>query len=550
MGSLPRTTGNASNKRCRIVGGVALVALAYVSLTIVGMARWYSPVPFWDMWGTYLYAYMAYLDGTWRNLFAQTNEHQVWISNIFYFWDIRFFGGRSLLLQPLNFLLAVGLWLTLAAIARRLLRAREDIVLPVILLLAAPTFSWLQEPNFTWGYQTQFFLAYLLPLAAFSCLAMAGRETAATRWFIGAVFLGIASLGSMANGVLVLPLMAVMALLQNTPRRAAMIAAIAALTLTFWFHGYRFVPRPSVELWDALVFVLSFLGLPFALILGAKAGLAAGFVFVAASIAHGWRWLRRATAREPLTLGLLVMLGYIGLSAASMALGRGNVEGAALALRYATPSLLGWSILGLLTLHAFLGHRRCGPIAAAAGIAIAIGLLPRQLTVMSDVGPITVHDKMYGALALKLRVRDPDTIDNIYPVDPDSLQFVWAVAADAERRGLSIMGEPALTAAAREIGKPAAAGFSPCAGHVDFERPTPDGQFNRVTGWIFDAEKTDVPKFVYIAGADTIEGIGVTGLIRRDVAEIVHARALMGGFSGFVRTNRAEKTLRILCRRE
>jgi len=532
-----------------ISGALALIPITYIGLTLVGMVRWYSPVPFWDMWGTYLYAYMAYLDGTWRNLFAQTNEHLVWISNVFYFLDIRFFGGRSLLLQTLNVLLAASLWLTLALVARRLLRARRELILPVVFILAAPTFSWLQEPNFTWGYQTQFFLAYLLPLAAFACLARAGEETASPAWFPAAVVFGVAAVGSMANGIFALPLMVGMALLQKAYRRAAFLAVLTALLLAFWFHGYRFIAHPVPEPLDAVKFILIFFGLPFALTLGPGAGIAAGSVFIGASVAHAWRWFAQRGAHEPLVLGLLFMLAYLGASSLSMAMGRAAMEGVEFSLRYATPSFLGWSILALLTLHAFLAHHIVRTAFIAVGAAAAVALLPAQLKVMDDTGPITVHEKMFGTLALKLQVRDPDTIDNVYPVDPDSLKFVMDTAADANRRGLSMMGDPALDAAARAIGAPVGNDFATCVGSIDIVTPTPDPRFARVIGWVYESEAGRVPVFAYIAGGETIEGVAVTGRDRPDVAAAVGPAALRGGFSGFVRAGTAQDALRILCRR-
>ena len=533
-----------------IAGALALIPVVYIGLTIMGMVRWYSPVPFWDMWGTYLYAYMAYLDGTWRNLFAQTNEHLVWISNVFYFLDIRFFGGRSLLLQTLNFLLAAGLWLTLALVARRFFSMRRELVLPVIFILAAPTFSWLQEPNFTWGYQTQFYLAYLLPLAGFACLAMAQEKTASPFWFPGAVFFGVASVGSMANGIFALPLMVTMALMQKAFRRAAFLAVLAVLLLAFWFQGYRFISHPVPELLDAAKFILIFFGLPFALTLGPGAGIAAGSLFVGASVAHAGRWFARSQAREPLVLGLVFMLAYLGVSALSMAMGRAAMEGVEFSLRYATPSFLGWSILALLTLHAFVENKAARAAFIAAGAAAAIALLPAQMKVMDDTGPRTVHEKMFGTLALKLQIADPETIDNVYPVDPDSLKFVMDTAADANRRGLSIMGDPALDAAARAIGTAAADdAYAPCAGHIDVVTQTADPRFARVVGWVYESEHSRVPAFAYLAGEHMIEGVAVAGRPRPDVAAAVDPRALRGGFAGFVRAGTAQDGLRILCRR-
>ncbi|MCA0202569.1 MAG: hypothetical protein LCH56_17375 [Proteobacteria bacterium] len=524
-----------------------LAALFFAGSTAVGMVRFYSPVPFWDMWGTYLYAYMAYLDGTWRNLFAQTNEHKVWLSNILFFLDIRFFGGRSLLLIPVNFLLAGAIWGILLVAAHGLLRERKTLVLYAAPLLVAPCFSWLQEQNFTWGYQTQFFLAYLVPLAAFMCLAAANVARRGTALFLGAVLLGVMSAGTMANGVLVLPLLVLVSLVMRNIKRAALLSVVAAATLLVWFDGYRFTAPHYPSVGDAALFLLTFLGHPFAVHFGPNAGAAAGGLFIAAALAHTTLWMR-APARPAMQTALLAMLAFIGLSGGLMALGRAAMDGAVLSSRYATPALMGWSILALLTLYALRDRAQALSVAIAAGVAVMVALAPAQWGAFGDAATATRHAKMTGALALKLGVEDPRAIGEIYPVDPDSLAFVMATAADADRRGLSIFADPDLGEAARRLGTRVDSSVTACMGAVDAIAPTRDRRYSNIQGWAFDRTSGKVPPFVLVADEDVIVGIAVTGARRPDVAERVDSRGLLGGFSGYLRAEAGPHALQLLCR--
>ncbi len=153
----------------------AVIPFIFFVVMAVGLVRWYTPVPFWDMWDAYLAAYIDYLDGNWRALFVQTNEHRIWFLDVLFYLDLTFFGGRSLLLVPFNGLLAVLTWAALAAVARHLLKDRPGLWPVTALALGPLCFSWLQEQNLSWGFQSQFFVAYLFPLAAFACLAMSFR---------------------------------------------------------------------------------------------------------------------------------------------------------------------------------------------------------------------------------------------------------------------------------------------------------------------------------------------------------------------------------------
>ena len=63
-----------------------LPALFVVS-TILGTVRWFSPVPFWDMWEHTVRFYTDVLDGRWSAFWDQANEHRIVISYALFWLD-------------------------------------------------------------------------------------------------------------------------------------------------------------------------------------------------------------------------------------------------------------------------------------------------------------------------------------------------------------------------------------------------------------------------------------------------------------------------------
>ncbi|MCA0199730.1 MAG: hypothetical protein LCH56_02690 [Proteobacteria bacterium] len=532
---------------------LSVIPIAFFVLMVIGLVRWYSPVPFWDMWDAYLAGYIAYLDGDWRWLFAQTNEHRIWFSNVLFFLDLRFLNGRSLLLIPANVALVLALWLTLGLISRALLKDTPRLWPVVSLALGPLCLSWLQEQNLSWGFQSQFFVAYLFPLVAFACLGLSDRSPHGRAWFVASLLFGLLSLGTMANGIAVLPLLVFMnlAMPRVSWRRTFIIVVVAVLSIAAWFQGYFTVARDHASLTQAATFVLTFFGLPVGEMLGSeKASYVAGTFFIVSTGGFTLFWLRTRTIESPLVLSLVAFLIYVGLSCAVIALGRAAIQpNAALVSRYATPSLMAWCALAILFAYLFRHQRNVRSVTIVLGILAAAGLWSAQRQVFRDTGPELVHQRMVGALALKMRVADRRAIGAIYPTDTDeAFNHVRTVADMAEVKKLSVMADPDLTFAVGQIGKPAGQGFHECAGALDQSEDI-DGEPNyvRVSGWVFDEKARRVPAYAYIGVNGVIEGLAAAGGVRRDVAGVRGEPAVRSGFTGFLRGVIAENASTLYC---
>jgi hypothetical protein len=377
----------------------------FITTAIIGAARWYSPVPFWDMWDGYIHFYADVQHGDWIAFFRQANEHRDIVTRILFWLDLRFFGGRSLLLIPTNIALILSIWFALAAAARKLLPTTLSLI--VTAGIAAPCFSWMQVENITWGNQSQFFLAYLFPLIAFQCLAMSTARGA--KWFIAALVMGVASLGTMANGVIVFPMMIVMYLMMigASWKRAITLALVFGISITLWLHDYTITPHEKAHFLDFTKFVLIFLGSPFTHVFNSHSlSYAAGVTYLGLSIVFLADWIKNRNGRDPMSLALIMFCGYVCAAAVAAASGRASNEiDAALVSRYSTPTVLGWSAIAILVANRFRARNDTVSLAALSAAFIAIVLFPIQTTALSEAGPDSVRMKMTAALAIRLAGR-------------------------------------------------------------------------------------------------------------------------------------------------
>lgn len=521
---------------------------------VIGALRWYSPVPIGDAWDGMLGFRLAQLAGEPGLWWAQHNEHRIVLARALFWLDFELFGGRMAFLIVANFVLVAAAVLVFAAVARWLPRpagARPNPRNAAWIwgsLLAGWLFQWMQFENFTRGFQSQFFMATLLPLAALVALARSGGADGRP-WFAAACLLGVASLGTMANGVLALPLMLAVALLTRQPRgRIAVLALLAAVGLAAYFTGYQSIAdhgslaqalreQPLALLRYALVY----LGGPFQKLLGdggpgTRIALVMGIVFVLATLPPALRaWHRRD--ESALALALLGFIAYVAATALATAGGRLNfgIE-QALSSRYSTPALMAWACLALLHADTLERHAARRPWRATVLLA-----LPCAAVLQTQIAALRSNDAVnfemdIAALALALDVRDADQVRIIYPAIDHALRLAEA----ARSRELSIFGRAPWQGLRRQLGQaaPALAGGS-CLGHVDaVDRFAGEARWVRVSGWIYDKTRGAVPRVAHFVAADGRSlGIALTGAPRSDVKNAIDSRASKAGFRGYLRAD-------------
>lgn len=503
------------------------IALAFAVLGILAGVRAHSPVPFWDMWDGSLGFYMRQQTdpSAW---WAQHNEHRIILARILFFLDLRFFGGQAIFLLVVNYVLAAAMFSLLAWCALRIaapLTTSMKIAAAVILSLA---YLWTQENNLTWGFQSQFFLAQLLPLVS---LVLLWRSTLPGKhrgwWFGASLAVSVIAAGSMANGVLASWLIVAGCLIGRQGWRRCALAMLVAIAVgSLYFHGFvspsenslatilRDQPRGVV--W----FLFAYLGSPFAHIVPGAAPnvpLAAAFggLTTVLAVYFGATALLRRRTSVDLELVIALFLAYLGASAAAVATGRAvfGLE-SAVASRYTTPALLVISCVIILGI-AGLSTRFAWARGRWAGILLAIPLLfvPLQWNAIRH-NPLADFERAVAAMALEMGARDDEQIMWTYPDSPRVLE----IAHEAAGQDLSIFSNPWIRDASDSIGQvytdaPAAGcGVVP---PVTTELPKSEG-WSRLQGGLVDERLGDALSTLYLLDAhDRIIGRGVLAVPER-----------------------------------
>jgi len=533
------------------------LALLFVALAVAGGLRAYSPIPVWDMWSAYLSFMDQAAEGGWRTWWGQHNEHRLLLARLFFWVDLRWFDGAGWFLIAVNYLLAaLAAWL-FCRILRHVEvapeRRAEMHALYVLVIIAL--FFWSQQDNLTGGFQSQFFLAQLIPLAALYALyrSLPGGRAA----FSLACLLGVLSAGSMANGVLALPLMtAYAALTRQGARRIGTLALLTALTLYAYFYDYAAPAHHSSPLQalrehplQVVRYVLYYLGSPFYHAFGGKGpgrsiALIAAVFLVGSALRFALQALRRRN-QSALPLALLFYIAYIGATAFGTAAGRllfGVSQ--SLTLRYSTPALMAWCALLVLYAPALLaleGRRRR---LVWAGLALTVALMLVYQTKALNSLADELFKRSIGALAIELRIKDEVELSHMYPTT--DVVEITAPAADRQR---SVFGMFPFKGARAQMG----ATFAPvalpaCQGMLETAESTAgDARFLRVAGWMYGASgkrEAQVVRFLDSGGRQV--GYALGGQVRADLRAQIAQAADGAGFRGYLSAAEAgpELTLR------
>lgn len=541
----------------------AFVALAvcYVSLAIIGGVRFYSAVPWLDAWDGYLNFYMIVSSGDWSAWWAQHNEHRILLSRLFFWLDITFFKGSGIFLIVINYLLVTVEFIVLyLCLKERLLSAsseQTDAKLTrqlLALMMLATSFSWMHRVNLVWGFQSQFFLAQLLPLLAFYLLHKSHTSCSrSTPLFVLASLAGVASLGTMANGILTLPLMVVFAaMLRMNSRRIVILIGFAAAGISAYFYDYKFpamrgTPMATLlyEPLEFLQYVLFFLGSPFYHIAQGSELIAqiAALFLMASALFFAGQALRRPEANS-LQLSLLTFILYVCTSAVVAAGSRVHSAGVeqALTARYTTSTIVAW--LALLILYAPAIHHKI--IETRSRIlwyllCITLLLMPMQVKAMRSVADRNAKFNL-AALALTLGIKDTPAIHFIYP----DVKRVSIIAAKAADKKLSIFGLSPFNEVRQALGQIEQKRSSvTCSGELQkLTRITDDSRYYRVRGWLETADTSQEPAMIRLLDQQgRVVGFALSGFARADSEQENNFYPLHSSFIGYVQAEQANKNI-------
>ncbi|MDQ7996438.1 MAG: hypothetical protein AAGC76_11355 [Luteibacter sp.] len=522
------------------------VALAFLSvvLALLGIARNYSAVPFGDMWDGYVSFFLRARDGGAAPWIEPHGEHRIILSRPFFYADVLWFGGRGVLPLIIGPVLAGGVAGIFCLVAANLgMSGPRSSRVATYSVIVAACFFWSQRENFTWAFQIQFFLAQLLPLAAFYLTARArDRRHPLRNAGVWAVVIGVLAMGGMANGILTLPLVLILGAAIGLRRRWVLVTGgvtlLALLVFTLGFQGSQtHTPMLSVLLerpLDVFHFVLRYLGAPFWFIVGGAPWAiwlaeAAGAAAILVGIVTAPRiWTHRYV--QPLGAAMITMFGFVVATAAIAALGRlplpGGLAGA-ITSRYTGMAIIAWLSLLLSNLPGVTSRSHLSiPFAA---VALLLALMPCQLRAPRDQSSMRYRRDL-AALALAAQAPDPDAVSAIFPADRTS--YVLHIASIALHEHLPVFGDSALGPSIAMLGTQAPPGLCslgiegalPLAGadevrRVDGHLPEPTIEREHSRALLVDDRDTIVGWVQVRPGrarkrADTAPGAAFSGYVR------------------------------------
>jgi hypothetical protein len=541
-----------------------LIVVAFLLSTTVGMLRYCSPVPFHDEWRTCYQIAAAVNSGQLSALFTPNSGHRAVIAHLAFWADLKLAGGRFVIPFALNLGLLVAMFVCLEVGAGRLLNQCRHIGFraDVRVLQALACFSWLNGANLTRATQPQLFGSLLFPLAAFLALGQSanarlpGEATTvpkhrAMAWLYFAALLGVLSAGTQGNGVVVLPLLVLLALLLRLPMRCTLqMSVVALLCLSAFFYRYPLghlsggvTSTPSTV--AILQWTLAYLGNAWFAV--SRSGI--GAQCAGACLVLLWSYAAvssfRSRRSDTFSLGLAAFLAYVLGSAVMGGITRAGLGVAsASAPRYWAVSLVAWAAVATILAGRFQHHPDSRGFLRAVVLGVLLLAIPAQLeTVSGDPRPEHLN-RWVAALGLELGAWDPDFAK--YSVVRLEERVVTDIVAAARLQRLGIFGSPPLAGLRSFLGRSATQeGLRQVESSVDrVEEIAGTGSFRRVRGWAFELESTSIPERVFLVDTNgEIVGVALTGVERPDLIGGVDPHALFAGFIGYVRSGADRRQL-------
>lgn len=492
---------------------------SFILLACIGGWLSFSPVPFWDMWDNLTFYNILHEEG-YSAWWKQHNEHRIVLHRVLFWLDFILFEGSNIFLVIINYVLAAINFLVFLLIINKAFPNSEDKHIKIFLSFFSCflIFSWMQMSNFVWAFQSQFFLAQLLPLTALYFLYLSEiKKDYSTLLFFFTCWFGVASIGTMANGVLALPILTIIALLlRESWQRVCILSLLSIISLSLYFKDFiSSTPHSLIDIiftqpLDLINYALNYLGGPFYYITGnfftAKL---AGIFFTLSSFFFAYKAIQ-APKEHAIQIVLLGYIAYVGATAFATASGRINFGlESAISDRYMTPVLMAWSCICIL--YALLLSKKDFLLYIGASILLIISwrLFVFQMGVY-NINPNIYFERHIAALAMELDVHDHQQLNTIFHT-PERLSDI---AKYARENNISIFGHPSIKDL-KEMLKNTYQHSSTyaCLGNLDTISIIPaDPNFLKINGWLYDKNTNQVPEKIFILDKNSrVVGFALTG---------------------------------------
>jgi hypothetical protein len=479
------------------IAAAMAVTIATNYFTVAHIFRGATRVPWADEWPI-LQQFIEYQHGSplWPLLWRSHWGHRFVIPRLVYFADIQWAAHAPLIwltlsLQSILIAQICALsWILIGRKSRLLFAASLAVILNLMI-------SPLQMENFVWSMQFTFPLVYSAACASFLFLALR-TERASFVFFPLAISAAMVASLSMANGILVWPVLAGQAIYLRLPRRVTAaiavlgVAIIAAYCFDYPVHAIGMgIPGMLRHPVDASLLLGLLLGgalNPISLPLGIGASLLA----LAGAVYLGCKRLPEPLAARPWLSALAAVLIFVLLSAASTVAGRITPqwlsENTPVPSRCFTLVQLFWAALSILILYE--ASRKPGSrllVVPCAALYLSLMFLnpQRQISAALDWPDFFRGVDAVGA-ALIAGVPDERFLSILWPVDAER----DAIVPFLRERQLSVFAEPRATWIGRRVSDlypPASANH--CIGEIErsLEIEASPGETSwRVEGWAWN----------------------------------------------------------------
>lgn len=371
-------------------GSLAVLCIIIITLACTGAVLAFLPSSQLNVFGGSFDVLPRTNEGGLLAWWSQHDEHRILFARAFFWLDDHLFGGSGIFLRISNLLLVVaatGLFVWAWRWSDPASKSARDVAL-FALCIGALLLLWPQHENLIGLGQGAFLLAHVFPLAALLLLARCeAYERWSLLWFAAAVLVGLASIGTMASGLLIQPFLLFVAILLRMNRvKIGVLAAVAALGLWAYFHDFV-IPEAQASIGkailqrplDPVVYVLRYLGSPIYWILGqgqvsAILSTVAGATLIAAAAISG-AGLLKSEVRTPVATALILFVGYVIATAILAAIG-GAIHGVehASSSRHTTSVLMAWVALFVIYMPALSRMKRNNPDFGSPFLTLSVAL--------------------------------------------------------------------------------------------------------------------------------------------------------------------------------
>ena len=323
--------------------------------TAILIKHFYNPFPVWDYWrvvSDYPSLKAFHFDVLWR----QHNEHRILFPEIVFQLDMFLCHGRMLVPLVISSFCYTGIWAVLSYCVL------SDKSLPLTMrvasvLLAGGIIGWqgsacvLGQP-----FLLQWTLSQICALLALLS-SWRDHETGRAKYLIACIVFATVALYSSANGLLLWPVLVVVALMMGIRRHHLYALGLSAvITLGCYFVGYHFTRSFNMEaVLDHPVYALesisAYIAMPFSAIKAPIFGVCIGAINIALAIVLAIIAIRRRLMAQ-ISIVLFGSYAFTLLTGALIVLGRMEPKDRqfsdAKAVRYLTTPLVNWAVLILL----------------------------------------------------------------------------------------------------------------------------------------------------------------------------------------------------------